>query len=47
MKKYIYPEIEIVSINTLDIMSTSFQGDGDDPYRSAGDWRGAIDELGL
>ena len=47
MKKYNTPEITLVSINTLDIMSVSIQGDGADPYRSAGDWRSAIDSIGL
>jgi len=45
MKKYVIPQIELVSINTLDIMSISIQGDGADPYRSAGAWRGIIDDL--
>ena len=46
MKKYNNPKITLVSLNTSDIMSASIQGDGADPYRSAGDWRNAIDIVG-
>ena len=45
MKKYIGPEMEIISVNALDIILTSIQGNGSDPYRSAEDWRDAIDEI--
>ena len=46
MKKYTFPEIGIVFVNTTDIMSLSIQGDGADPYRSAGNWRDTIDLIG-
>ena len=45
VRKYNDPKITLVSINTLDIMSASVQGDGADPYRSAEDWRSAIDSI--
>ena len=47
MKKYNCPELELISVNTTDIMSASTEGDGNDPYRSAGDWRDAIDSINI